>query len=464
MPKSTTSRRRIKDTKPAKPYDGFPLFAHASGRWAKKIRQRIEFFGRWGRKQGDRIMPVDDVPASAATALEEFNRQWPYLSQGRTPPPINTGSGCTVRDLCNSFLTAKQNRLDVGELSLHSFAQYHRTCARLVEFFGKHRRIDDLRPDDFEQFRTVLAKGCGVVTLKNNINCCRVILKHASDNRLIDRPVEYGSAFNRPSAKAVRTARNAAGERMFDVAELRSILEAADPVMKTMVLLGVNCGFGNTDVASLPQSAVDLNRGWIEFPRPKTAIQRRVPLWKETVAALRAAVAQRPEPKDHRDAGLVFLTTYGTRFVRVQGSQTAAGTHVMVNGVSRRFESLLNRLKIKRRGLGFYTLRHVFETIARDSQDQVAVDAIMGHVASSMAGMYRERIADERLQAVVKHVRKWLFPPAAAKARMDVNRNANVGEDGHGVGAFQTRRAFAGRLEMAAHDGEPRTNADARHP
>ena len=91
MPKSTKSRRRVKDTKPAKPCDGFPLFAHASGRWAKKIRQRIQFFGRWGHKKGDRIIPVEDIPASAAAALDELNRQWPYVSQGRTPPPIEYG-------------------------------------------------------------------------------------------------------------------------------------------------------------------------------------------------------------------------------------------------------------------------------------------------------------------------------------------------------------------------------------
>ena len=47
---------------------------------------------------------------------------------------------------------------------------------------------------------------------------------------------------------------------------------------------GVNCGFGNGDCASLPLSAVNLDAGWIDFPRPKTGINRRCPLWPETVA------------------------------------------------------------------------------------------------------------------------------------------------------------------------------------
>jgi len=38
---STTTSR------PAKPYPGFPLYAHKSGRWAKKSRGKTHFFGPW---------------------------------------------------------------------------------------------------------------------------------------------------------------------------------------------------------------------------------------------------------------------------------------------------------------------------------------------------------------------------------------------------------------------------------
>jgi integrase len=67
--------------------------------------------------------------------------------------------------------------------------------------------------------------------------------------------------------------------------------------------------------------------------------------------------------------------------------------------------------KIYRPGLGFYALRHTFETIAGGSRDQVAVNFIMGHVDESMAAEYREEIEDERLIAVTNHVRAWLYPP-----------------------------------------------------
>jgi integrase len=75
-----------------------------------------------------------------------------------------------------------------------------------------------------------------------------------------------------------------------------------------------------------------------------------------------------------------------------------------------RFTNHLKALGIHRERVGFYSLRHAFETIAGGSKDPVAVDLIVGHTDGSMAAHYRERIDDARLRAVVDHVRAWLWP------------------------------------------------------
>jgi integrase len=77
----------------------------------------------------------------------------------------------------------------------------------------------------------------------------------------------------------------------------------------------------------------------------------------------------------------------------------------------------LKRLKLKRPTLSFYALRHTFETIAGESRDQVAVDAIMGHVDQSMAAAYRERISNDRLTHVANTVRSWLFSQGKTVSR-----------------------------------------------
>ena len=393
----SNSKRAKRSSKPDKPYGGFPLFPHDSGQWAKKIRKRMHYFGKW-----------DDPEA----ALKRFNREWPYLKEGRIPPPVDIGDGCTLKTLVNAFLTSKKAKLESGELTARTFTNYHKNCERLISCFGLNRRVDDLRPNDFEGFRSELASTLGVVTLKNTINQCRIILKYAFDQRLIDRPVFYGQAFEKPSARMIRKSRNEAGVKLFTAEELKRILDAADPIVKAMILLACNGGLGNTDISKLPQDAIDFEGAWLDYPRPKTEIPRRIPLWPETIKAVKLAIEQRPTPKDPADGNLVFLTRTGLRCVRALPSKTKDRFNTCCS-VADRFGALIKKLKINgRRGLGFYTCRHNFETVAGESRDQVAVDSIMGHVDPSMAATYRERISDERLRAVVDVVRTWLFSKA----------------------------------------------------
>src|SRR5262249_15299635 len=201
--------------------------------------------------------------------------------------------------------------------------------------------------------------------------------------------------------------------KLFTAAEVRSMVNGALVVgergpalvrastqLRAMVLLGTNCGFGNADCGHLPQSAVDLETGMIDFPRPTTGIPRRCPLWPETVQAIREASAGRPNPKEEEHAGLVFITKYGLPWAKDSADQTLA----------KEFGKLLRALGINgRKGLGFYALRHVFRTVADESKDQPAVDHIMGHESPHMSNVYRETISDVRLKMVADHVRQWLF-------------------------------------------------------
>ncbi len=260
--------------------------------------------------------------------------------------------------------------------------------------------------DDFEKLRRSLAKNRGPVALGNQIQRIRVVFKYAYDAALIDKPIRYGPTFKRPSKRVLRKARNANGPRMFEADQIRSMIDAAGAQLRAMILVGINCGFGNNDCATLPRKSVDLDGGWIAHPRPKTGVERRCPLWPETVTALRKAIDSRPQPKDKVDDGLVFITKYGKPW----GKETAD------NPISKETAKLLKSLRIQRKGVNFYALRHTVETIGGDTKDQVAVDHIMGHARDDMASVYRERISDERLKAVTDYVRGWLFGPESPES------------------------------------------------
>lgn len=283
MAKSTLSAKRRKDStsKPEKPYADYPLFAHATKRWAKKIRGKFHYFGPWNDPDG---------------ALNKYLEQRDDLHAGRTPR--NTGDGLTVRDLVNRFLSAKKQLLDNSELTARTFADYYATCERLISVFGKSRLVDDLASDDFEQLRASIADTRGAVSLGNEVQRTRVVFKYAYDAGLIVAPVRYGPQFKKPSKKVLRKERAGKGSRMLEPAELRKLLDSAPAQMKAMMLLALNCGFGNNDCGTLPLEAVDLAACVIDYARPKTGIARRCPLWAKTVKALRESITELPTPKD----------------------------------------------------------------------------------------------------------------------------------------------------------------------
>ena len=397
MANSTARKSRVK---PEKPYEGFPLFAHASGQWSKKINRKLHYFGVWSDPEA---------------ALERLNFEYAYLKDGRVPPAVDVRDGCSIKLMCNQFLKHKEQALDCGDLSPRTFRDYYKVCKGLLDHFGESRLVSDLGPADLARYRADMANRLSASSLKNAITKIMVVFNYAHADKLIEKPVDFGVGFKRPSAKLIRKERNEAGIKLFTREEINGILEEAGPVMRGMILLGINCGFGNSDVANLPQSAVDLEKGWVTFPRPKTEVPRRVPLWPETVEALKLAIEKRPGPANKKDASLVFLTVRGLPWVRMKKGLEGPESDTPVDCIHSSLKRILRKLGINgRKGLGFYTLRRNFEIYAGECKDQVAVDQCMGHVDNSMAGVYRQSISDHRLLAVVGVVRDWLFGNGAA--------------------------------------------------
>jgi integrase len=391
-PMKKAARPRPEHTeRPAKPSPDFPLFAHAARVWAKKIRGKLHYFGPWDDPDG---------------ALDKYLAQKDALHAGRKPR--ETSEDATVHELVNRFLRQKEDLVDVGELSPRTWTDYKDACDQIVTGFGKQRLLDDLAPDDFSELRNKMAKKWGPHRLGNTIQRIRTVFKFGFEVGLLSTPIRYGPGFKRPSKKSVRLHRAKQGLKLFTVEEVRRLLGAAGTPMKAIILLGINAGFGNADVGNLPLSAMDLERGWIDYPRPKTGIPRRCSLWPETMEAIREALARRPKPEDEADASLVFLTQRGLSWSK----------DIADSPITKETRKLLDALGMNGHR-SFYALRHTFRTVADESKDQPAVDYIMGHEVPHMSSVYRETISDERLKAVADHVRAWLFggTEKAAKSR-----------------------------------------------
>ncbi|HID75572.1 MAG TPA: hypothetical protein EYP56_06195 [Planctomycetaceae bacterium] len=364
---------KARRNKPSKPYPDFPLFPHATGRWAKKVRGKLHYFGPWEDPQG---------------ALQRWLEQKDDLLAGRVPRP--RVEGLTVAYLADRFLSAKRKMIHSGAMLPKTWREYHGVCQRLIAALGRDRLVTDLTAEDFDGLRAAMARTVGPVRLGNLVQYVRGVFKWAYESGLIEHPVRFGPAFKRPPLSVLRKLRAENEPRVFQREEIQTMLAAADQPLRTMILLGINGGFGDTDVVRLRVSAVDLASGRIDCPRPKTGVARQCALWPETVEALQQVMQTGPRNRS---------TVIADRKGHPMPPQT----------VCRLFRRFQEGLGIYRPGRGFYALRHTFRIVAEGCRDLAAIDLILGHTPRGTAAPYAGQIDQQRLRAVAEHVRRWLF-------------------------------------------------------
>lgn len=388
------------DDRPKKPSPNFPLFPHMNGSWIAKIDGKGKSFGGWAN---------DRRGEAARIRYDDFMRA---RREGTIAKPVQIKpDAVTVRDVCNLFLAARQ---DDG-ISARTYSDYKDDLTAFATMVGPSKLADALAPDDFAAVRAEWDSRLGPHALGRKIQNIRAAFKWAGpDGRgLIGRLPLYGGQFNKPKAiekrRAKRIGEKTSGKLMFEPDEIRKILAAAPPQLKAMTLLGLNCGFLAIDCARLTKSAIDFDRGVVDFVREKTENPRTAVLWRETIDALRAVVSV--PPKDAADADLVFLTRTGVPWVRDVVERKAGNiTRVAhLDAVSGEFGKLLRSIDLKakgkRVGLNFAALRKTFRTAADDAGDRNAALLVMGHSFLGMDEFYVRAVKEKRLKSLAVHVR-----------------------------------------------------------
>jgi integrase len=325
--------------------NSYGLYLHPTGQWCIKIKGESKYFG-----------------TNEQNAIVEYCQ---YLDQQRNgvQPTVET-----VKDLCNKWIDSKI----VGpELTQRSYDRYFKIGYTIVKTLGD-RYCSSLGPNDMTTLRNALHQT--PTSLAVEVAVCRMVFKYG--NEYHNLAIKY-STLKMPSRGTIRRHKAQGSKRMYEPTELRKILRKSPPAMKPMILLGLNAGLGNQDVAELRWE--HLSGNWCDYPRRKTGINRRFMLWPETIKAL-----------GKRGTGRICTMPYSS--------------------IGKFFTETLKATGLYRPRVGFYVLRHVFQTIGNRAKDAVAVHAVMGHVDDSMSANYTEEpVQDDRLVAVTDCVRKWLF-------------------------------------------------------
>jgi integrase len=140
----------------------------------------------------------------------------------------------------------------------------------------------------------------------------------------------------------------------------------------------------------------------VRLARNKTGVPRNLPLWPETMKALRAV------PKSGQ---LLFYTAEGRPWVRtlLKIKKDGSRRYTSVNAVTSMFARLLKKARINApKGTGFYTFRRTAATLAARSGDPFAVQRLLGHVYLTMATRYVQDIS-EQTDGVIENSRKYVI-------------------------------------------------------
>lgn len=401
---------RNKGRKPRNPRTK-PFFPHDSGYWAAKIGGRTVYLARWST-------PLPEVEKAYERRREQAEAE---ARQDAAAAVQASGYQLTIKDAANLFLNHRATDVERGELSPTTWAGYKRSLDWVVGRIGT-RAVASLRPQDFTNLNALLAEAYGAKQHEHVVGVLRMAFGWAVDNDYLDRPPKYGTVFRGPGRRQHRRERAGKAQKLFTAPQLRALVDKADDPMKAMVLLGLNCGYLQSDLSDLPirfddgtrnALRLDGNDPYVRFDRPKTGVRRKCTLWPETVEALNKVIGGRTE-------GPVFSTRRGRPLVHTNKLYHADGRlkkATNCDAVVKPFRELCQAAGCYTEGVGFSALRSTFETRAWHLPDlsvahQAAIHWVMGHTLGGpdtpkMADTYLQDISTDALRLVTDKVRDW---------------------------------------------------------
>lgn len=278
-----------------------------------------------------------------------------------------------LRDIANDWI---DRRSDVG-LAPRTVSSYRTAIRPLIDHMGEIPATD-LSVKHLCDYKRRLLDSVSQGTAKVRFDLAVAIVRSAQEDGTI------------PAWRIPQDVRRMRGSppfrRVFRVDEIQRMLSAADEVMRTLILLGLNLGYGQSDCARLRPT--NIAGRLVDARRHKTGGERRGWLWPETLAALRAC----PPPFVSRTGGWIV---------------TDRNDHV-----GRWMRKTMRHAGVERQRRGFYSLRRTYRTAVDDHPDRPAIDLTMGHATPGMGARYVAWISDDRLRSISDHARQAILGKA----------------------------------------------------
>lgn len=330
--------------------------------------------------------------ADRGAALDRYHR----LAAGiREPQTAIISQPMSAKELASRFLQAQQANWRNPERTFESYQGW------LARFLEDHPRLraDEFTVEAFAAWKLSLRKRqYSAESINHYMGAVRAMYRFAEDAGLL----VAGPRLRRIRNEAI-SKRASERKATYATSDIQAMLSAADLQLKTMILLGLNCGFGPKDIQDLTWQDVDGNH--VTLPRSKTGVCQTLVLWPETLGLLHQLRSERDQliqrllrrGRDRSDNGSVFVTYFWRPWSK--------------DAVAEQFRRLCVKAQVQ--CYGFYRLRHCASTAMSLVTQPHVQRQFMRHSQLQQQVTYTH-VPDEAVDAAVMKARGILLGKADA--------------------------------------------------
>lgn len=223
------------------------------------------------------------------------------------------------------------------------------------------------------------------VTVKTRLAVAKNFIDYCWKLELIqDRPRTIDDLAEVPVRKKKNTK-----IKVYTKEQIEAMLEDASPRQTLYILLGLNCGYTQSDISALEAEDLDLIAGVIDTTRKKTEayeVRQRHMLWKSTIEAIKAG---KKEGWIH-SKGRLILNAKGEPLL--QEKLTKKGTYSKNDSIRNSFNRVLARACVKGQ---FKMLRKTGATLLEnqvlDSENKYVTSLYLAHSEKSTKRHYTDK-------------------------------------------------------------------------
>ncbi len=315
----------------------------------------------------------------------------------------------TIRNLVDAYLALRRAQVDNGDISVAMYSDDYYQLENFAAYCEKVKRTrlsEVVTPDHLAAHRASFSGG-NKVTLWHSVKAVKRVLVWGWRQERVDslpRNLDDYAKVERPKP----------APKFFTVDEVKTLQASATPRMRLYILLALNGGFTQIDIATLTHGMIDWEAGIISRDRNKTSVPQGCKLWVSTLALLRQE-ATKPRANGNN---LVLISEEGNPLA--YETVTESGKHSKVDSIRSAFGRLKLKCKMKD-NRGFKTFRKTgADAIARRYQTQPQlVDLYLAHSVNGMRKHYANQYFDELYKAT-----DWL----ATRFAFDKTQNPTIDE------------------------------------